>query len=313
MARLIIPDDFTSQLALLTNIVTKNTALGAASPLTAFLAQQNIVLANDVTAGASAQIHETNRALQSRQSGNYCQLRNNSFKTAWQHITGSAQYLKQFNKGNTKELGNWGFTITDGGKINYPPAFAERASLFTTFLAKAHTYTPAANPLQPYITQQNIDLVKDDTLVQQAITNDASFKAAAQQSENETELRNQLWLPVLEHIKTIGNFLMKLYSNNPKTLGLWGFVVDESTQKPRLRTTKLKLGEQISSKSVMIGSTVTNIGESDLHLYKGKATTGTPVTLHKGEQFGVMKGWGTITVVNPSTLVEGKFTWLTNG
>ena len=123
MARLIIPDDFTSQLALLTNIVTKNTALGAASPLTAFLAQQNIVLANDVTAGASAQIHETNRALQSKQSENYCQLRNNSFKTAWQHITGSAQYLKQFNKGNTKELGNWGFTITDGGKINYPPAF----------------------------------------------------------------------------------------------------------------------------------------------------------------------------------------------
>src|SRR5690348_13335468 len=69
--------------------------------------------------------------------------------------------------------------------------------------------------------------------------------------------RNQVWLPVLEHIKTIGNFLMKLFSNNPKALGNWGFVVDDSSQKPKLRTTKLKLREQITNKSVVIGSTVT--------------------------------------------------------
>jgi hypothetical protein len=105
---------------------------------------------------------------------------------------------------------------------------------------------------------------------------------------------------------------MKLFSNNPKALGNWGFVVDDSSQKPKLRTTKLKLREQITNKSVVIGSTVTNIGEVDLHLYKGTTTTGTPSIIHTSEQFGIMKGYGTITIVNPSALKEGKFTWHTN-
>jgi hypothetical protein len=82
MARLIIPDDFSSQFTLLKNIVAKNTELAAASPLTAFLTQQQIVLADDVTAGNAAETHETNRALLSKQSENYCQLRNNCFKAA---------------------------------------------------------------------------------------------------------------------------------------------------------------------------------------------------------------------------------------
>ena len=112
MARLIIPEDFTSQLTLLSNINQQNTTLGADSPLTAFLTQQNIVLADDMGAGDVAQTHEINRALFSRQSENYRQLRDNQFQTPWQHVTGSAQFLKSFYKGNTKQLGNWGFTIT---------------------------------------------------------------------------------------------------------------------------------------------------------------------------------------------------------
>ena len=46
----------------------------------------------------------------------------------------------------------------------------------------------------------------------------------------------------------------------------------------------------------------------ELHLYKGSSTTGSPFILHTGEQFGIQKGYGTITVVNPSTLIEGRFT-----
>lgn len=312
MARLIIPEDFTSQLTLLANINQQNTNLGADSPLPAFLTQQNIVLADDVTAGADAQTHETNRALLSRQSENFRQLRDNLFTKPWQHTTGSAQFLKSFYKGNTKQLGTWGFTITDSGKIIYPPAFTDRVAIFYALTRQNNSYAAGTSPLQPYLTQQNINLETDAGFADQATGNDQNFTSAAQQSENETELRNQLWLPVLAHIKTIGNFLMNLYSNNPKALGMWGFNVDDSPKQPRQRITKLKIGEQITNKSVVIGSTVSNVGEGDLHLYKGGSTTGTPVILHKGEQFGIQKGWSSITVVNPSTLIEGKFTWLTN-
>ncbi|HVX27041.1 MAG TPA: hypothetical protein VHB70_11910 [Parafilimonas sp.] len=312
MARLIIPDDFASQRTLLSNIIQQNTDLGASSPISAFLIQQNIVLADDATAGTNAQTHETNRALLSRQSENYRQLRDNLFKLPWQHLTGCAQFLKSFYKGNTKQIGTWGITITDTGKINYPPAFTDRVAIFTAFNIQNNTYGTGTSPLQPFLTQQNIDLTTDATFVNQASANNENFLDAAQQSENETELRNQLWLPVLAHIKAIGNFLMKLYSNNPKALGVWGFTVDHSPQQPRLRTTKLKIGEQITNKSVVIGSAVTNIGEGDLHLYKGSTTTGTPQIIHKDEQFGIQKGWSSITVVNPSTLIEGKFTWMIN-
>src|ERR1044072_7278103 len=117
MSRLIIPQDFTSQLTLLSNINQQNTNLGTGSPLTAFLTNQNIVLADDVTAGNTSLTHETNRELLSRQSENFRQLRDNLFERPWQHVTGSAQFLKSFYKGNTKQLGAWGFTITDSGKI----------------------------------------------------------------------------------------------------------------------------------------------------------------------------------------------------
>ncbi|MEP6466457.1 MAG: hypothetical protein ABJB05_09125 [Parafilimonas sp.] len=310
MARLIIPDDFTSQLTLLNNIAAQNTALGANSPITSFLTQQGIVLTADVAAGNTAQTHETSRALLSKQSENYRQLRDNYFKTSWQTLNGSVQFLKQFYKGNTKELGNWGITITDSGKINYPPAFADRVAIFTAFAQKVSSFTPATNPLKPYFIQQNIDITKAAAQVQQATANNTSFATAAQQSENETELRNQLWLPVLEHIKTIAGFLMKLYANNPKALGSWGFVVDDSPRKPQLRTTKLKLGEQITTSGIVLGSTLSNIGETEIHVYKGKTTTGTPNIIHAGEQFGIQKGFSIITVVNPSMLQEAKFTIL---
>lgn len=308
MARLTIPEDFTSQVTLLNNIIAQNTALGAASPLTAFLAQQNIVLTNDEAAATAAQTHDASRALLKKQSENYRQLRNNYFTAPWAHLTGSVQFLKTFYKGNTKELGNWGITITDSGKVNYPAAFAQRRAVFIAFAAKHNSYPDGDSPLQPFLTQHSINLDADSAVVEQATINNTSFTATAQQSENETELRNQVWLPVLAHIKTIGNFLMKLYSNNQKALGNWGFVVDENSQKARLRTTKLKLGEQITNKSVIIGSMLTNVGDADLYLYKGSTTTSAPSIIPAGEQFGIVKGYGTITVVNPSTLVEGKFT-----
>lgn len=307
MARIIIPADFASQRTLLTNIIAQNNELGTSSPLTAYLPQQNIVLADDVTAGDTAQTHETNRAMLSKQSENFSELRDNGFELPWKHLTGIAQFLKQFNKGNIKELGNWGLPVMESGKIKYPPAFEKRVEIFNAVIAK-HKELGADSPLTPYITENEIDVDADSSAVVQAAKNHAKFIAAAAESENETQLRNNAWNPVVQHLRSIGGFLIELYVNNPKALGKWGFVVDDSPQKPKLRTTKLKLGGKITNKSVVIGSVVTNTGDGDLHLYKGSSITGTPVILHKGEQFGIQKGWSSITVVNPSTFIEGKFT-----
>jgi hypothetical protein len=74
---------------------------------------------------------------------------------------------------------------------------------------------------------------------------------------------------VLAHIKAIGNFLMKLYKDNEKTLGAWGFVVDYSAQKTELRTSKLLPAETKLFTSLIVGGTLTDIGTTDIHVYKG--------------------------------------------
>ena len=115
------------------------------------------------------------------------------------------------------------------------------------------------------------------------------------------------WQPVVQHLKDIGDYLKKLFANNPKNLGSWGFIVDDSPQKPALRTSKVKPGETVTNNSIIVGSTFTNTGTVDLHVYKGKTTTGTPSIVPPGEQLGMIKGFSTITVVNPNTLVAGKY------
>ncbi len=311
MSRLIIPDDFPGQLSLLANIVAENNSLAADNPLTAFLTQHNIVLDDDVIAANAAQTHETNRTSLSRQSENFCQLRNNGFKQSWSHLTGSVQFLKSFYKDNTKELGNWGITVTDGGRIDYPANFADKVVIFNEFVEKNNSFAPGTSLLQPFLTQHNIDLETDAAEVKQAVQNDASFTAAAQQSENETELRNKIWAPVLAHIRDIGNFLMKLYANNPKALSAWGFQVDHSPQQPHLRTSKIKPGETVSISGLVIGGTLTNTGSIEIHLFRGRTAMGDFTVLKPAEQYGILKGYSIITIANPSTVDEAKITALT--
>ncbi len=254
MARLLIPEDFANQLTLLNNIITKNTALGAASPLPAFLTQQNIDLDDDLTAGNSAATHETSRALLSKQSENFNQLRDNRFNLPWKHVTGGVQFLKSFYRGNTAELGNWGITITGSNKVTYPAAFTSRLAIVNTFIEKHDSYAAGTSPLQPYLTEQGIDLAADLTLADNADGDNTNAIDTSHESENETELRDNLWNPVLAHIRAIGNFLMRLNRGNEKAVGLWGFVVDDSPQAPKLRTTKQMLSETKTNKAVVIGS-----------------------------------------------------------
>src|SRR5207249_1659863 len=105
----------------------------------------------------------------------------------------------------------------------------------------------------------------------------------------------------------IGGFLKKLYNDNAKELGYWGFTVDDSKQTPKYRTSKVKPAAQINVQGIIIGSTFTNLSPVDLHIYKGKTTVGTPTIISPNQQFGMIKGFSSITVVNPSTLVAGKF------
>jgi len=52
---------------------------------------------------------------------------------------------------------------------------------------------------------------------------------------------------------------------------------------------------------------VTNIGPVEIHIYKGKTTTGTPTIVPPNGQMAMAKAFISITAVNPSILQTTKF------
>ncbi len=309
MARIIYPGSFPEQRTLLASIKAKHTADGAGSVLTVFLTQQVIDLNDDTIDGNSANTLHLQASEFSKQSELFSQSRNLLFKNVFEALRASVQFLKSFYKPGTQALGDWGITVDNGGRIAYPPEFTGRAALFATFKQKHDTYAPPAtvSPLTPFLTEHGISMTDLATLTGNAANNHNSFLTASQNGENATEQRDLLWDPVNVNLHKIGDYLKNLFVTNPKKLGDWGFTVDHSPRAPKERTSKVLPGDQVTITSVVIGGTFTNIGTVKLDVYQGKTTVGKPTSVAAGGTLGMPKGFSTITVMNTSTDVTGKF------
>ncbi len=308
MSRTIYPKHFAQKVTLFSNIKSKNDADGASSVLIQFLIAQQIDLSADATAVSAAQMHETNHLSLSKESGNFTQLCNLQFAPVFQHCKGFAQFLKAFYTPNFKALGNWGIAITDGGKVVYPKKMEDRIALFNNIQTQHNSYPAGTSPLAPYLAQNHIDLAVDAGNAAAAQNFHGEYLSTEKTAENETQQRDILFAPVIRHVRTIGSFLKKLFGENSKALGDWGFVVDTSPRKPRLQKSTVKTGAKKVCKSVIVGGRFTNVGMSDLYLSPGKKVLPDPVIVHPGEQIIIAKGFSTMTVVNASLLVVGKFT-----
>lgn len=308
MARIIYPEDFSSQKTLLENIKAKDTADGANSLLKPYLTSKGIVLATLATTANSAKTFDDSRLVLFKQSTNYTQLRDLTFDPVVERLKAEVQFLKGFYKPNVNALGDWGITVINNAKIQYPSNFDELSALATNFFNKHLGYAAGTSPLQPYITKNAINVTNDKASVGTAQGYAVSATTSSKNSENATQQRDILWQPVVAILHGIGDYLINLYGSNSKGLGDWGFVVDNSVAKPKTQSTKLKLGEQITIRAVLIGSTLENTGTIDIHVYKGSNTSGNPIIVHAGEKLGIQKGYSVITVSNPSELQSAAFT-----
>jgi hypothetical protein len=305
MSRLLVPEVFTQEITLLNNINDKDIADGSGSVLIPYKTAQGIDLPADVLVGDDAVTHDNNRLLFSKNAENFRQIRDNKFEPVTQRLKGGGQFLKALYKPNYKAVAAFGFNIDKGGKIDYPTDFAAKNKLFNDYKTKSDSFiAPAVSPLQIYLDETGVTLAADKITADAADASNTNFLAQQKDSENETQLRNKIFAPVLIHINGIGEFLKKLYPTNTKKLGKWGFVVVDAKQKPVERTIKLKLSDKKTVHGITIGGVAKNIGAGDLHYYKGKTTTGTPTIVHAGESFGVVKGYSVITFVNPSSLID---------
>jgi len=310
MARLIFPEAFEDQRVLLGLVRAKHNADGAASVLTAFLAEQGINLNTDFTTGNSAETNNTNSKTFARTAENNVEQRDNKFNPVMSHTRGEVQFLKAFYKPNYHTLGDWGVTVDGVSKIVYPPKFEDRVTLVRAIKAKHDTYAGGTSPLAPYLTQQAININQDATATNNAETFQINQLDNRRDSEEETEQRDIKFNPVVKHLKDIGDFLMNLFKGSQKKLGEWGYTVDDSPRAPKLRTSTIKLSDQITLKGVVIGSTLTNVGTVSVNVYKGTTATGTFTQVLPAGKLGMPKGFSNITVVNTSALESAKVTTL---
>jgi len=311
MARIIYPEDFLNQSLLLKKVVEMNNSLAPANnPLTAFLAQQNIVLADDETAADEAAAFEKQRRERAGEAENFTQKRDLAFDPVFVRMRSYYQFLKKFYSPNFMEINLWGAPITVSGRIAYPNEFLERIAIFDALKGKYAEYAPGTSPLDAYLALHKQNMADNTTAADDAFASHNKSKDAAGKAEDLTQDRNNVWNPVMEHLRAIGGFLISLYSNNPKELNLWGFTVDDSPRAPKQVKSKVKLLDQITVKTVIIGGTFKNIGTVPLIVYKGSSATGPGVTVNPGEMYGIAKGFSTITVANPSSTTTGQFSVL---
>jgi hypothetical protein len=311
MARIIYPEDFLNQELLLQKVVEHYNGLPATSnPLTAFLAQQNIVLADDVSAANDAGAFENERRAKAGEAENCTQRRDMAFGPVFGKVRDYYQFLKKFYGPNFMELNLWGAPITTSGRIAYPSEFTERLTIYHALKDKYAAYAPGASPLDPYLTLHGQSMADNTTAANSALAFHNQAKDLAGKAEDATQDRNNVWLHVMEHLRAIGGFLISLYNTNPKELNRWGFTVDDSPRAPKQVKSKVKLLSHITVGSLIIGGTFRNIGTVPLTVYKGSSATGPSVIVNPGELYGITKGGSTITVVNPSSTTTGEFSAL---
>ncbi len=313
MARINYPETFAGQTTLLANIAKQNTKLGTKSPLIPYCKEHNLDFSKlQGLADPAAEQNNLHLAFE-KSSENSTQQRDNNFTPVWKNLTLEVQFLKNFYKGSERRLGDWGITVDGTGKIVYPPDFATRAALVQTFLKKHNGYAPDESPLQMFIDEHKINVVNDLQATADAIDLNNQKNEQDDASKLATQQRNTIWQPALDAIHAFGAFLMGLYADDSRKMGLWGYKVVEEAAGEREQESTLKPLEKRLQKSIAVGTVFTNKGAGDLQVTKGSKEDGLATLVPPGGTLGMTKGYSAITVFNPSSLLIGKYTVVING
>lgn len=308
--RINYPELFLKLTELFKKIKAKHDADGAGSVLNPYLTEQSINLATDLTNTNSAIAKNKLFEQAEKDAEDHTQDRNKLFDPVFDNMTDGFQFLKKLYRGNPAELGHWGATVNKNA-IVYPPEFLKRAELFETYKAKHDSYPGDSSPLNPFLSVNEIDLDDDETAAGDAITEHNDAKQTEKDAEDLREERDNLFDPVMKHVRGMGQYLKGLYVKHPKHLGQWGYTIDDSPRDPKFRTTTVPAADSVTLTGVKLNSQVENTGTVDLLLHKGDEVGESPVNLPPEMRFTIKRGFGTLTVENPDPASAGEIGWLT--
>jgi hypothetical protein len=310
MATIVFPETFSGQETLYAAIKAKHTADGTKSVLPPYLTENKIDFTKiDAALPLAKTSLQTRNALKETASKN-TELRDLTFGPVYATFKNGVQSLKKIYNKAPRKLADWGINIDNKDKIVYPNNFIDQKDLVKSFYTYHNSLAAGTSPLLPFLTNNSVDVSKELLAITTAEGYHSNSKPIAENSEKETENFNNIWQPHVKSLQGIGSYLMSLFPNSPRKITDWGFAIDESETKPKDVKSKLKLGETVTIKSLVIGGTFKNTGSTDLHIYKGTSTKGNPIIVKPGDSWGILKGHSVITVSNPDALQNAEFTAL---
>ena len=301
MGRSVIPQLFESKVTLFNNLKKKVDADGSGGVLVAMLAEKGINLTTDAANCVLAVGYDTDFKFSLKSSQNLRQQGNALMKPIIANTTGAYQYLKTLFDPNFKAVGDYGATISDSGKFTYPVGTVAWMGEFELMKAKYDSFiAPLICPLALFNTQNNISLTINSTNGALALVKLTTQEEDTKSSELSREKRDIKFAPILKDIRTIIKFLMKLYPDNVKELGLYGITIVLTPKVAKARTIKLAFGQSKLKVKLTIGSIVSNTGTETINIYKGKDMSGTPIPLSTGKKWIAAKGYSYVCFANTS-------------
>jgi len=110
-------------------------------------------------------------------------------------------------------------------RIKYTTEFMSKTALFYSVYNKNVKDGPKSI-LKQFLAEENIDMAKNKTGVDKAIETHKVFQKLYKQSEDFTQMRDNLFSPVFDNLKESVQFLKTWYRRNVRELGNWGITVD---------------------------------------------------------------------------------------
>ena len=111
--RVVYPPDFLHRSELYKLVYAKHIAMGAASPLLPFLANNDIDFDADKADVDAAVLVHAKMEQAKRDAEDYREERDLKFNSVMRHLRSIGAFLKALYVNNTKQLGDWGYTVDD--------------------------------------------------------------------------------------------------------------------------------------------------------------------------------------------------------
>lgn len=311
MSRSVIPQQFVSKVTLFDKVKKKIDDDAAGGVLVAMLAEKGINMSTNADNCALAVGYDKTFKSFSKSSQSNGQKGNNFMKTIIENTTDEFQYLKTFYDPNFKAVGDFGATISDTGKFTYPVGNIAWMDLFFSMKTKSDSFlTPLVSPLVLFNTQNHISLTVNATNGALALLKLTAQEEDTKSSELARQKKDSKFAPVMKDIRTIIQFLMKLYPDDSKELGLYGITIVLTPKVAKARTIKLAFGQSKLKVKLTIGSVISNTGTEAINIYKGKDMSVTPIALASGKKWITEIGFSFVCFANASQTNEAIFSIL---